>query len=62
MHRDGNLKLLWVDETRPVLQGARLSAWEYDYDGIPLKLIADNAAGFVMQGGKVDAIIVGATG
>ncbi len=60
MHRDGNLKLLWVDETRPVLQGARLSAWEYDYDGIPLKLIADNAAGFVMQGGKVDAIIVGA--
>ena len=60
MHRDGNLKLLWVDETRPVLQGARLSAWEYHYDGIPLKLITDNMAGFVMQQGKVDAIIVGA--
>ena len=60
MHRDGTLRLLWVDETRPVLQGARLSAWEYHYDGIPLKLIADNMAGFVMQQGKVDAIIVGA--
>ncbi|AEH24112.1 S-methyl-5-thioribose-1-phosphate isomerase [Pyrococcus yayanosii] len=60
MHKEGTLKLLWVDETRPVLQGARLSAWEYSYDGIPLKLIADNAAAFVMQQGKVDAIIVGA--
>ncbi len=60
MHRDGTLKLLWVDETRPVLQGARLSAWEYHYDGIPLKLITDSMAGFVMQQGKVDAIIVGA--
>jgi len=60
MNRDGTLKLLWVDETRPVLQGARLSAWEYHYDGIPLRLIADDMAGFVMQQGKVDAIIVGA--
>ncbi|WP_456420596.1 S-methyl-5-thioribose-1-phosphate isomerase [Thermococcus sp.] len=60
MHRDGTLKLLWVDETRPVLQGARLSAWEYHYDGIPLKLITDNMAGFVMAQGKVEAIIVGA--
>ncbi|ACJ16422.1 translation initiation factor eIF-2B, beta subunit [Thermococcus onnurineus NA1] len=60
MHKEGTLKLLWVDETRPVLQGARLSAWEYHYDGIPLKLISDNMAGFVMQQGKVDAIIVGA--
>ncbi|NJE41862.1 S-methyl-5-thioribose-1-phosphate isomerase [Thermococcus sp. GR6] len=60
MNREGTLRLLWVDETRPVLQGARLSAWEYHYDGIPLKLISDNMAGFVMQQGKVDAIIVGA--
>ena len=60
MNKEGTLKLLWVDETRPVLQGARLSAWEYHYDGIPLKLITDNMAGFVMQQGKVDAIIVGA--
>ncbi len=60
MNREKMLKLLWVDETRPVLQGARLSAWEYHYDGIPLKLITDNMAGFVMKQGKVDAIIVGA--
>ncbi|MCD6559406.1 MAG: S-methyl-5-thioribose-1-phosphate isomerase [Palaeococcus sp.] len=60
MQKEGKLNLLWVDETRPVLQGARLSAWEYNYDGIPLKLISDNMAGFVMQQGKVDAIIVGA--
>ncbi|NJE12936.1 S-methyl-5-thioribose-1-phosphate isomerase [Thermococcus sp. LS2] len=60
MHKEGKLNLLWVDETRPVLQGARLSAWEYHYDGIRLKLITDNMAGFVMQQGKVDAIIVGA--
>ncbi|AIF69263.1 methylthioribose-1-phosphate isomerase [Palaeococcus pacificus DY20341] len=60
MHKEGKLKLLWVDETRPVLQGARLSAWEYHYDGIRLKLISDNMAGFVMQQGKVDYIIVGA--
>ncbi|ASJ16794.1 S-methyl-5-thioribose-1-phosphate isomerase [Thermococcus chitonophagus] len=60
MHKDGTLKLLWLDETRPVLQGARLSAWEYSYDGLNVKLIADNAAAFVMQQGLVDAIIVGA--
>ena len=57
MHREGKLKLLWVDETRPVLQGARLSAWEYHYDGIPLKLISDNMAGFIMQQGKVLSLI-----
>lgn len=60
MHKEGKLNLLWVDETRPVLQGARLSAWEYHYDGISLKLISDNMAGFVMQQGRVDAVIVGA--
>ncbi|AFK22753.1 S-methyl-5-thioribose-1-phosphate isomerase [Pyrococcus sp. ST04] len=60
MHKEGILKLLWLDETRPVLQGARLSAWEYSYDGLNVKLIADNAAAFVMQQGMVDAIIVGA--
>jgi len=60
MHKEEKLKLLWVDETRPVLQGARLSAWEYSYDGIPLKLICDNMAGFVMQQDLVDYVIVGA--
>ncbi|WP_232452910.1 S-methyl-5-thioribose-1-phosphate isomerase [Methanopyrus sp. KOL6] len=47
-------------ETRPVQQGARLTCWELSKDGIPVKLIADTAVGYVMSKGKVDAIIVGA--
>ena len=49
-----------VDETRPFLQGARLTAWELMQDGIPVTLIADNAAGLLMRGGEIDAVIVGA--
>ncbi|MGZ8203967.1 MAG: S-methyl-5-thioribose-1-phosphate isomerase, partial [Burkholderiales bacterium] len=49
-----------ADETRPFLQGARLTAWELQQDGIPVTLIADNAAGFLMSRGKIDAVIVGA--
>jgi methylthioribose-1-phosphate isomerase len=49
-----------VDETRPFLQGARLTAWELQQDDIPITLIADNAAGFLMSRGDVDAVIVGA--
>ena len=49
-----------VDETRPFLQGARLTAWELAQDGIPATLIADNAAGYLMSRGEVDAVIVGA--
>lgn len=49
-----------VDETRPFLQGARLTAWELQQDDIPVTLIADNAAGFLMSHGDVDAVIVGA--
>jgi len=51
---------VWVDETRPVLQGARLTAWELMREGIPCTLIADNMAGFLMKRGKVDLVIVGA--
>ena len=51
---------VYVDETRPVLQGARLTAWELMREGIPCTLIADNMAGFLMQQGKVDLVIVGA--
>jgi methylthioribose-1-phosphate isomerase len=51
---------VYVDETRPVLQGARLTAWELLREGIPCTLIADNMAGFVMQQKKVDLVIVGA--
>ena len=48
------------DETRPVLQGARLTAWELRRDGIPATLITDNAAGSLMARGAIDRVIVGA--
>ncbi len=49
-----------ANETRPFLQGARLTAWELQQDGIPVTLIADSAAGYLMGTRKVDAVIVGA--
>jgi methylthioribose-1-phosphate isomerase len=49
-----------ADETRPFLQGSRLTAWELDKDNIPVTLITDNMAGHVMKQGKVDAVVVGA--
>ena len=49
-----------ADETRPYLQGARLTAWELMYDKIPVTLITDNMAGYMMQKGKVQAVVVGA--
>lgn len=51
---------VWVDETRPFLQGARLTAWELMQEGIPCKLICDNMAAHFMQRGQVDAVVVGA--
>lgn len=51
---------VWIDETRPLLQGARLTAWECAQDGIPGTLICDNMAGWVMQQGRIQAAIVGA--
>jgi methylthioribose-1-phosphate isomerase len=51
---------VWADETRPVLQGARLTAWELARDGIPVTLLPDGAAGLLMARGAVDAVIVGA--
>lgn len=51
---------VWVDETRPRLQGARLTAWELMRDGIPMTLIADNAAGHLMRSGQVDVVLFGA--
>ena len=51
---------VWVDETRPFLQGARLTAWELHQDGIPVTLIADNMAGHMMQRGRIDLVVVGA--
>jgi len=51
---------VYVDETRPVLQGARLTAWELMNEKIPATLITDNMAGFLMSKGKIDRVIVGA--
>jgi methylthioribose-1-phosphate isomerase len=56
----GRMVHVLVDETRPFLQGARLTAWELREAGIPLTLITDNMAGYMMQRGEVDCIIVGA--
>jgi len=57
---EGKRVAVLVDETRPFLQGARLTAWELARDGIPATLIADSAAGYLMSCGEVDAVIVGA--
>ena len=57
--RHGDLSV-WVDETRPWLQGARLTAWELEVEGIPYRLIADNMAGHFMSRGEVDGVVVGA--
>ena len=50
---------VWVNETRPLLQGARLTAWELKKEKIPATLITDNMAGYLMQKGAVDAVVVG---
>jgi methylthioribose-1-phosphate isomerase len=59
-HEQGKRVHVWVDETRPRLQGARLTAWELMRYGIPMTLIADNAAGHLMITGQVDLVLVGA--
>jgi methylthioribose-1-phosphate isomerase len=59
-HERGKVALVWVDETRPVMQGSRLTAWEMAKEGIPHRLISDVAAGFVMKRGEVDLVVTGA--
>ena len=56
----GRHPFVWVDETRPVLQGARLTAWELAREGIPHTVIADVAAASIMARGEVDLVVVGA--
>jgi methylthioribose-1-phosphate isomerase len=56
----GRLAQVWVDETRPLLQGARLTAWELRRAGIPFRVVADSAAGGLMARGLVDRVVVGA--
>ena len=59
--RDAGKKIAVIaDETRPFLQGVRLTAWELAKDHIPVTVITDNMAGHVMKSGKVDAVVVGA--
>jgi methylthioribose-1-phosphate isomerase len=57
---DGKVGMVWVDETRPLLQGARLTAWEMKRLGIPFRLVTDSSAGTLMAQGLVDRIVVGA--
>jgi methylthioribose-1-phosphate isomerase len=59
-HEEGRPIHVFVDETRPFLQGARLTAWELQRAGVPLTLITDNMAGYFMRRGEVDCVIVGA--
>jgi len=59
-HEAGKNISVYADETRPFLQGARLTAYELQADGIPVTLITDNMAGWMMKQGKIDGVIVGA--
>ena len=59
-HAQGKVALVWVDETRPVMQGSRLTAWECVRDGIPHRLIADVVAGSLMARGQIDMVVTGA--
>jgi methylthioribose-1-phosphate isomerase len=59
MKESGKQVEVWVNETRPFLQGARLTAWELKKEKIPATLITDSMAGYLMQKGKVDAVVVG---
>jgi methylthioribose-1-phosphate isomerase len=58
--RDGRLERVYADETRPRLQGAKLTAWECVQEGIPVTVITDNMAAHCMQRGLIDAVVVGA--
>ncbi len=59
-HEQGKKLRVYADETRPLLQGARLTSWELMQRGVPVTLICDNMAGWVMREGKVQAVVVGA--
>ncbi len=59
-HAQGKLKMVYADETRPLLQGARLTAYELCQDGLPVTLITDNMAAWTMKTKGVNAVVVGA--
>lgn len=58
-HAQGKVDMVYADETRPLLQGARLTAYELVRGNIPATLIADNMAAFLMQQGKIDVVLLG---
>ncbi len=58
-HAQGKVSMVYADETRPLLQGARLTAYELVRDRIPVTLICDNMAGYLMVQGKIDLVVVG---
>jgi methylthioribose-1-phosphate isomerase len=58
--RAGRVRHVWVDETRPLLQGARLTAWELGRAGVPFQIVADASVGTLMARGLVDRVFVGA--
>ncbi|SMP56955.1 methylthioribose-1-phosphate isomerase [Neorhodopirellula lusitana] len=60
LHENGTTLHVYADETRPLLQGARLTAWELSQAGIPVTVCTDSMAGGLMKAGNVDAVIVGA--
>jgi methylthioribose-1-phosphate isomerase len=59
-HQQGKEISVWVDETRPLLQGGRLTAWELQRAGVPYQIICDSAAASLMAAGKVEMVFVGA--
>lgn len=59
-HEQGKVSQVWVDETRPLLQGARLTAWELQRLDIPFKVVTDSSCGALMARGLVDRVVVGA--
>ena len=59
-HEQGKVSMVYADETRPLLQGARLTAYELMEDHIPVTLITDNMAAYLMGQGKIDLVITGA--
>lgn len=59
-YENGKDIIVYVDETRPYLQGSRLTAWELSQEGIPHYIITDSSAGFLMSKGEIDLIVVGA--
>ncbi len=60
LHEEGKKVEVFADETRPLLQGARLTAWELSQAGVPVTVLTDSMAGGLMRSGKIDAVIVGA--